>query len=1240
MHASKNFIYYFMYSILGDLMKKKMIVGIVILAVIAMNFAIIGGMWQSGTKGPALPVYIFPKANHGPIRINSDADFTGANGITSGDGSITSPYKISGWVIDGGGAGDAIYVGNTTKNFTIENCVVYNANGGNFDSYHQNAGVQIYHAKATNIYIQTNTVYKNSGAGIIVTQTTTTGDVYIGIPGVGTSINRIHDNTRAGVYSSSTTNIVITYNDIWNNYNGVQFGSVTNFEITWNGLGNNSHYGVSLNGAQNGKIYSNIMYNNDGSKDYYDSSLAQAYQSGTSGVAWYDTSTNQGNFWYDWATNNDTNYDMKHNNFVIPWPYQFSGGEDPYPMKGVHHNPIYIHQDNNGPDDNSTYNIATGVVEGDGSYYRILGWEIGDGGTGYGILVENMYSSANLEISDIIAHNITTKTGATHWTREANGIAINDTDSSSYPTYNIHDVTIYGCVHNGIGISDTYIHTYIYNAWVYNNDVGIYITGDGNPTSWIDIYNSTIDSNNHWGSYIDETSTTGYNNYIYFHNDLFNQNKIGILTAAGKTDLHVSVQYSSFFENTEYALEASKNTNSQIYASYNIFYHNNGAGDTYDSSHPQVYADDNSNFTGYGNYYHDWVNDRTVSGDQYSLAGGSLKDTVLNHIDFHGHYSTWPYERYSPIYVNYTNLKDIRHTGTAYGITGYDSGTYYIIGWHNTKNYTELWNDQYGIFLYGNDETSFAVLNTLINNTGTGMYIEGANGAEVENSVVENNTDGIWLAYNQNNIIEYNRVLNNQETGMAVESSSLFTMVYGNKVYRNGGNGIYLLGASSSAWGVYVRHNMVFGNNIGLNASGTSNTSIDNNGFAWNTHYGVELRSSNGNYIYNNTFFQNNGSLDYGYYPAYRQAYDDGTNYWNDSHYGNYWIDWANNNDTNDHDTNWIVDYSYHVYGGSSYDQHPYKYRSHEVTRIDGMYDLDWDHGVVAGDGSSDYPYLMTGWRVDGNGHAYGIYIGNISGAKTYFWMDYVMVSSVSATNNNVYSSGSGIIINTFTGYAFWMDDVSSNYNYENGVDIYDVHSPLSVYSYHSFFKNNGWDGIEILHSDNVWVSSTNVSENHDAGIYAYDSQSIRVENCNEQSYKIYKNDEGILFKQVTTAYIDNNDIRENTHYGVELDSSSGIWVYKNVFYENNGSSGNGNYDSHHIQAYDDESTEYTNYWNTTTDGNCWSDWNQGTPYQLDPNYMAKDHKPGCGFVPELNTLFFAILLVALLGIAMRRRKH
>ena len=84
---------------------------------------------------------------HAPIRIDSDADFTLANGVSNagtGDGSAGNPWVIENLEIDGALSGNCIYVGNTTEYFIIQNCNLSNSSGLVSQSYFSDAGIVLY----------------------------------------------------------------------------------------------------------------------------------------------------------------------------------------------------------------------------------------------------------------------------------------------------------------------------------------------------------------------------------------------------------------------------------------------------------------------------------------------------------------------------------------------------------------------------------------------------------------------------------------------------------------------------------------------------------------------------------------------------------------------------------------------------------------------------------------------------------------------------------------------------------------------------------------------------------------------------------------------------------------------------------------------------------------------------------------------------------------------------------------
>jgi len=65
-----------------------------------------------------------PQADRSPIRIDGDAAFTVANGVTGGQGTASKPYTIEGWNISAAG-GDAIAILDTTAYFLVRNVTVH-----------------------------------------------------------------------------------------------------------------------------------------------------------------------------------------------------------------------------------------------------------------------------------------------------------------------------------------------------------------------------------------------------------------------------------------------------------------------------------------------------------------------------------------------------------------------------------------------------------------------------------------------------------------------------------------------------------------------------------------------------------------------------------------------------------------------------------------------------------------------------------------------------------------------------------------------------------------------------------------------------------------------------------------------------------------------------------------------------------------------------------------------------------
>ena len=680
----------------------------------------------------------------------------------------------------------------------------------------------------------------------------------------------------------------------------------------------------------------------------------------------------------------------------------------------------------------------------------------------------------------------------------------------------------------------------------------------------------------------------------------------------------------------------------------NIFYENHGSTDSYDPAHVQVYAEKYSNFTNYGpygngNYYHDWVNNnRTndINNDgivdwAYKFDGGNIEDNhPVRWVNFtvagwhNGDVSLSP----APIYVDYTNIEKLRSSGTAYGIVGYDGTYYYIVGWNKTANYTYFtgfFYSTYGIYLNGDGTREFRIYNVKTTGADYGIDIYNVYHADIKHSSIYNNVYYGIYDYSKLSIVEYNEIHDNMY-GLRIYGTAITATISENRIYRNSNYGIYL-DSYNPSWGATIVNNYVFGNDIGIYAESSHKTTIENNGISYNSHYGIELKSSSGLHIYGNKIIYNNGTFDY-YNPTKRQAYDNGVNYWNSSTDGNYWYDWALNNETNDANHDWIDDYPYPIYGGSAVDHYPFVLMKHDPIHIDSIGDLDWEHGYIGGDGSYLYAYLIAGLRINGSGAGYGLYVGNISGG-VHFKITHMYINYTSGSSSGyIYESNSGITVYKFNGEDMSIYNITSVKNYNSGI-IIDESSNITIED--SKLTGNGNYGIFAQYISSLTIQNVNCSNNSMGGISMYNGQQVNIYNS-----VIGWNYRGIEFHQVSNGYIEENNITENTDYGIYFESTSGFHVYKNNFTGNHGASEDCTYSSDHVQAYDDASAEYVNLWNSSTEGNYWSDYDSSATYAIDGGNSVDEHPNGCATVPEFSPEIIIGVIIALGAVVLCRRSR
>lgn len=195
----------------------------------------------------------------------------------------------------------------------------------------------------------------------------------------------------------------------------------------------------------------------------------------------------------------------------------------------------------------------------------------------------------------------------------------------------------------------------------------------------------------------------------------------------------------------------------------------------------------------------------------------------------------------------------------------------------------------------------------------------------INNSVFNNNGDGIAIYSSYINGIINNTLFDNKGYSIVLYSSFGNTIA-SNTVYRTKGWGG--IGLFSSSNNTLTSNTIHHNNHLGIEIEFSYNNTIINNIIFYNREYGIYLDwGSSLNVIYNNSFYYNYGSGDI-YNSSNIQGYNNyGNNFWNSTNgIGNYWHDWANNNNSNDKNGDGIVDWAYVIDGsGGAKDYYPLK---------------------------------------------------------------------------------------------------------------------------------------------------------------------------------------------------------------------------------------------------------------------------------------------------------------------------
>jgi len=207
-------------------------------------------------------------------------------------------------------------------------------------------------------------------------------------------------------------------------------------------------------------------------------------------------------------------------------------------------------------------------------------------------------------------------------------------------------------------------------------------------------------------------------------------------------------------------------------------------------------------------------------------------------------------------------------------------------------------------------------------------------------------------------------------------------------------------------------------------------------------------------------------------------------------------------------------------------------YTVHAPIRVDS--DTDFNESVWDGNGTENDPYVLDNYSIDGGGHGYCVYVGNVT--EKYFVIENCNLYNASGGNGNFYFSNSGIIIYGTSHSVMKNNTISTNTEY--GVtlkgDTYN-NACKNKLEGNKIFENNIGIGL-LSNSPENFISNNTIENNNQTGLELNGSDSNTIihntinGNSNGTLFRSYPNDN--LFHHnnfVNKINVNVNAIGDNT---------------------------------------------------------------------------------------------------------------
>ena len=491
----------------------------------------------------------------------------------------------------------------------------------------------------------------------------------------------------------------------------------------------------------------------------------------------------------------------------------------------------------------------------------------------YGVDIQQ--SSSNTLINNRMANN----QNGINLDSSSNNVMSGNNVSNNWIGFNIYRSPFNSLTNNiAVDNSNYGLYVYGYENGHYNNDIGTSNTINGKPVYYYYGLNNQIIQNLNSA----HLTVAGSTNIVIMNNNISGGDGIHLALSDGSSIQNNVVldNYYGIHLHSSNDIIAGNNISDNSYGIFEDGYSSNQILDNILDSNRNynMYLSGTSGNTLTGNNISNGNGIAMQSSSGNKLTGNTINTENLglwvdgwNAAQFNNSIDTSNTINGGSIYYYY-NIHDqiIKNLDTTHltvagstNITIIDNsisgGDGIILPYTNDSNITSntvISNGQYGIYLKESYKNKIKS-NSIINNDYSGVYFYQSANNELKNNTISNNNDGVYLIYSQNNTLSDNELYSNQI-------------------------GIYLYYSQNNT----MRHNSILGSN-----------------------YGFLLYSSYNNLLYGNNLLYNN----------YANAYDYGSNYWNNETIGNYW----DNYNGVDEDNNGIGDTPYNISGGSNQDHYP-----------------------------------------------------------------------------------------------------------------------------------------------------------------------------------------------------------------------------------------------------------------------------------------------------------------------------